>query len=72
MRCVAGAAWSASEIVAVVARVVVVIERAGRAGLIEEREKLFATLVVMFPRIFPVKDDGDGDLFLRRVVNDLA
>src|SRR6185295_1976614 len=51
---------------------VVVIERAGRAGLVEKREKLFATLVVMFPWIFPVKDNGDGDLFLRRVVNDLA
>ena len=38
----------------------IVIERAGRAGIVEEREKLFATLVVMFPRIFSVKNDGDG------------
>ena len=49
----------------------IAIERAGRAGLIEKREKLFASLVVMLPGIFPVEHNRDGDLFLRRIVNDL-
>ena len=50
----------------------VVIERAGRAGLVEEREKLFAPLVVVFPWIFPVEHNGDGHLVLRRLVNNVA
>ena len=40
----------------------VVIERAGRAGLVEEREKLFSTFVVVFPWIFPVEHNCDGNL----------
>ena len=50
----------------------VAIERAGRAGLVEEREKLFASLVVVLPWVFPVEHNCDGDLFLRRIVNDVA
>ena len=50
----------------------IAIECAGREGLVEEREKLFASFMVMFPRVFPVQHNRDGDLFLRRVVHDLA
>src|SRR6185295_17061231 len=50
----------------------VVIERSGRAGLVEDREKLFAPLVIVFPWIFPVEHNRNGDLVLRRFVNDLA
>src|SRR5438132_602573 len=50
----------------------IVIERAGRAGIVEEREKLFATPVVVFPWIFPVEHNRDGHLVLGRFVNEVA
>ena len=48
------------------------IECAGRAGLVEEGEKLFASLMVVLPWVFTVQHNCDGDLLLRRVVDDLA
>src|SRR5256885_8813032 len=50
----------------------IVIERAGRAGIEEEREKLFATPVVVFPWIFSVENNRDGHLVMRRFVDEVA
>ena len=37
-------------------------------GFVQERKESFAAVVIMFPRVFAVQNDGDDDLLLRRIV----